>query len=142
MFMSDDVLERFTRHIPKPAELMRLATAEEERDDLDDYGAFGLLRGVRDRALFLELRDKRGNIRAFGYSWLHQMEFDPSIGITLSFASKQVKLVGRNLNAEIRPNVRLFQGITRQRVPYIQEADEATIMRAKDHETIIERIEW
>lgn len=140
--MSDSVLDRFTRQLPKPAELLRTSITDEEHEGLDDYGAFGWLRGVRDRAHMLEFRNKKGNIRAFGYSWLHQMEFDPSIGITLCFASAQVKLIGRNLNAELRPNVRLFQGITRQRIPFIQEADEATIMRAKEGETIIERIEW
>lgn len=140
--MSDNVLDRFSRHLPRPADLLAKTATEADPEGLDDYGAFGWLRGVRDRAPMLEFRDKQGNIRAFGYGWLHQAEFDPSIGIVLSFASNQVKLIGRNLNAEIRPNCRLFQGITRQRVSFIQEADEATLMRAKDGETIIERIDW
>ncbi len=139
--MSDNVLERFARHIPKPSDLAN-RDAEPETEGLDDYGAFGWLRGIRDRAHMLEFRRKDGNIRAFGYSWLHQAEFDPSLSIVLSFGTFQIKLIGRNLNAEVRPNVRLFQGITRQRVPFVQEADEATIMRAKDSETVIERIEW
>lgn len=139
--MTENVLERFTRHLSKPSDPAS-PMADEEPDGLADYGAFGWLRGIRDRATMLEFRRKDGNIRAFGYGWLQQAEFDPSLGIVLHFGAAQVKLLGRNLNAELRPNVRLFQGITRQRVPYLQEADEPTLMRAQDGETLIERIEW
>lgn len=138
--MSDNVLDRFTRSLPKPSELS--TGAEAEREDHDDYGAFGWLRGIRDRVPLIEFRLKNGNVRALGYAWLHQAEFDPSIGIILSFGTMQVTLTGRNLNAELRPNVRLFQGLLRHRVPYVQEADEATILQSADHETIIERIVW
>lgn len=138
--MSDEVLERFTRQLLRPADL---ATATKpEPEEFDDYGAFGWLRGVRERVPMIELRQKDGNIRAHGYAWLHQAEFDPSVGIVLSFGTFQVTLTGRNLNAEVRPHVRLFQGIVRQRVSYVQEADEATILRSQDHETVIERIVW
>ena len=138
--MSDNVLDRFTRSLPKPSELA--AGAETERDDHDDYGAFGWLRGIRDRVPLVEFRLKNGNVRAQGYAWLHQAEFDPSTGIVLSFGTFQVTLIGRNLNAELRPNVRLFQGLLRHRVPYVQEADEARVLQSADHETIIEQIVW
>lgn len=138
--MSDDVLERFTRHLLRPSDLP--IPTEPEPDEFDDYGAFGWLRGVREKVPMVELRQRDGNIRACGYAWLHQAEFDPSTGIVLTFGTFQVRLKGRNLNAEVRPNVRLFQGLTRQKVPYVQEADEATILQSDDAATVIERIEW
>lgn len=53
--------------------------------------------------IYLEFRQKNGNIRRFGYSWLHQLEFDPSIGILLSFGTFQVKLVGRRFQCRNPP---------------------------------------
>ena len=82
------------------------------RDD-DDFGAFGWLRGVQERAIMLEIRRKDGSITARGYSWLQGADFEPSTGITLNFSGEKITIAGRNLNAEARPNVRLFAGIVR-----------------------------
>ena len=90
----------------------------------------------------LELRKKNGNIQAVGYAWLEQMDFDPSEGISLHVAGRTIRIKGRNLNAEIRPNVRLFQAMTRHRVPWIQEADEPTVMESGGKGMLIESIEW
>lgn len=53
-----------------------------------------------------------------------------------------ITLRGRNLNAEVRPNVRLFQGISRHRVPWIQEADEPAVMESRGQGTLVEEISW
>jgi len=71
----------------------------------------------------LELRKKDGGIVAFAYHWLERAEFDPSQGITLRFGPQKVKSAGRNPNGKVSPHVRLFAGIVRHRVPWIQEAD-------------------
>ena len=104
----------------------------------DDLGAFGWLRGVQDRALMLEIRHKDGRVTAKGYSWLQSAEFDPSEGITLNFSGEMIRISGRNLNAEVRPNIRLFAGILRHRVPWIQEADGATVHEAPKDAIVIE----
>lgn len=44
------------RHLPSEAEQV-------EAEPVDDLGSFSLLRGVRDRALMLELRWKDGRVR-------------------------------------------------------------------------------
>lgn len=123
------------------ARMLRQQNGPEPVADEDDLGAFGWLRGQRERAVMLELRRRNGNIIGLGYSWLERAEFDPSQGITLYFLGKTVKITGSNLNAETRPNVRLFNGILRHRVPWIQEADQVTAMRAAKDAIIIERIE-
>lgn len=64
-----------------------------------------------------EIRHKDGRITGKGYSWLKSAEFDPSSGITLDFSEETIRITGRNLNAETRPNMRLFAGILRHRVP-------------------------
>ncbi len=133
--MFDEVLDR---HAPKRKDVNSSASAESET--LDDLGAFGWLRGMHDRATMLEVRHKDGLISAFGYSWLDNAEFDPSEGITLNFSGKSVKLTGQNLNAEIRPNVRLFAGIVRHRVPWVQEADGPTVIAASKEAVVIEEV--
>lgn len=114
--------------------------SESESDATDDLGAFGWLRGVRERSLMLEVRHKDGKITAWGYSWLESAEFDPSVGITLNFSGKTIKLTGRNLNSAVRPNVRLFAGLLRHRVPWVQEADEPAVMETTQDAVIIERV--
>ena len=112
-----------------------------EGDLADDLGSFGWLRGIRERAVMLELRHRDGSITALGYGWLERADFDPSVGIILHFGGKTVKITGQNLNAESRPNVRLFSGIVRQRVPWIQEAGEAEAIQAPKGATVVEQFE-
>jgi hypothetical protein len=113
-----------------------------ELNDVDDLGSFGWLRGMRERAVMLELRKNNGNILAVGYGWIALAEFNPSEGITLSLGGKKVVIKGRNLNEELRPMVRLFEGIVRHRVPWVQEAGETESMAASETATVIESIEW
>ena len=126
------------RHLPARSMLPSRGESEELPAD---YGAFGWLRGTHERAAMLELRKKDGNIFAFAYAWLERAEFDPSAGILLKFGMEKVRITGRSLNGEIRPNVRLFSGIVRHRVPWIQEADQPAAMEAGRGATVIEAIE-
>jgi hypothetical protein len=112
-----------------------------ELDPVDDLGAFGWLRGARERAVMLELRRKDGGILAVTYGYIDKIEFDPSGCITLSAAGQRVCIHGRHLNTEVRPTVRLFEGLTRHRVPWIREAD-STLREADVPEALIDRITW
>jgi hypothetical protein len=133
--MPDDLLEKYAAKRTNGD-----ASAGVEGDAMDDLGAFGWLRGVQDRAIMLEIRHKDGQITAKGYSWLQGAEFDPSTGITLNFSGEKVTIAGRNLNAETRPNIRLFSGIVRHRVPWIQEADGAAVIEAAKDAVVIEEV--
>ncbi|MFO0942326.1 MAG: hypothetical protein U0930_16430 [Pirellulales bacterium] len=93
-------------------------------ESLDDLGAFGWLRGVKDRAIMLEFRKRDGHTIAFNYSWLERAEYDPTTGIILRFGRHEVRITGTNLDKEIRPQVQLFSGIVRHRVPWVQEETE------------------
>jgi hypothetical protein len=107
----------------------------------DDLGVFGWLRGVRDRAVMLELRRKNRSITALSYVLLERAEFDPSNGITLKFGGTTVRITGRNLNRQPAPHVRLFDGLVRHRVPWLQESSGAGLMEAGRDATVIERVE-
>ena len=137
--MTDSLLNKYIQRTPNDATENSLLS---DLEPLEDLGSFGWLRGVRDRAVMLELRKKDGNVMAVGYAWLERAEFDPSVGITLHVVGKTIRIKGRNLNAELRPNVRLFQGITRHRVPWIQEADQPTAMESQGKGILVEKIEW
>ena len=111
--MNDSLLDKYTRRPGDPD----LALEADE-----DFGSFGWLRGMRERAVMLELRHKTGNVTAIAYAMIEKLEFNPSEGITLHALGQKFRIQGRNLNGEVRPNVRLFEGLTRHRVPWIQEA--------------------
>lgn len=138
--MSDSAV--LQRYVTGRDSRLGIAAEHAEADACDDLGAFGWLRGIRDRAVMLELRRKDGSIVAIGYGWLERVAFDPSEGITLSAAGQKIRIKGRNLNAETRPAVRLFEGIVRHRVPWVREADRAATMEAEARATIIDSIEW
>lgn len=137
--MTDSILQKYTGRKPTEAEPLNGSV---EPDGLDDLGAFGLLRGIRDRAIMLEFRRKDGNVRALAYAWLESAEFDPSEGISLQFGSRKIRLIGRNLNLAEPSGIGLFTAITRHRVSWVQEADEPAFLQAVDTATVIERIEW
>jgi hypothetical protein len=141
--MSDSILKRYaaTRPNSRPNSENTASSPSNDNEGEDDLGAFGWLRGVRDRAVMLELRKKDGTTVAYDYALLRKVEHHPSDGITLHFSGEDVTIVGRNLNKEARPGVRLTQGILWHRVPWIQEASDAQILRAGDAALVlIERI--
>ncbi len=90
----------------------------------------------------LELRKKSGDVTAIGYHWIDRMEFNPTDGITLHVHGDKIRIEGRNLNAEVRPEVRLFQGIARHRVAWVQEADRPRSLNGTERATTIEEIIW
>jgi hypothetical protein len=132
--MSDSVLKRYMT--PQTPREESFNVGEEEGED--DLGSFGWLRGVRDRAIMLELRRKDGSSIAFDYGWLRKIKYDPSEGIMLDFGGEAVQILGRNLNHEVRPNVQLLRGLHARRVPWIQEAPDAQRLKASGDATIIE----
>jgi hypothetical protein len=133
--MTDSLFKQFSNRLPAASD-----AKDAETEAADDFGVFSFLRGVRDRALMLELRKKDGSATALGYGWLERVEFDPSAGLTLYFGSQKVKIVGRNLAMELRPNVRLLDGLMRHRIPWIREAGEPEVLKASPASLVIEAI--
>jgi hypothetical protein len=134
--MTDSLFKQFVHRVEPSAE-----TKDFDAEGADDFGFFSVLRGVRDRALMLELRKKDGSVAALGYGWLDRVDYDPSAGITLRFGGTKVTISGRNLGAEVRPNVRLLDGILRHRVPWIREASEPEILQAAAAVLVIEELQ-
>lgn len=106
----------------------------------EDLGVCGWLHGIKDRALMLELRYKTGNIRALGYAWLEQVEYDPTEGITLHFVNVKIRLKGRNLRQPLRTHLKLFDGLLRHRIPWIQEVDLAQAAKSGDQSPLVTEI--
>lgn len=132
-------------HVREHDALLRAANAESDAEGTDNFGTFGWLRGTKERAVMLELRKKTGAILAVGYSWLEFVEYEPSDGITLWIPGRKVRLQGRNLNAAVdpdRPNVRLFEGLTRHRVPWVAVGGASREGHDDDKSVTIDRIDW
>jgi hypothetical protein len=116
--MTDSIFNRLASRVDETS-----ARRGDETETTEDFQSFGWLRGIRDRALMLELRFRNGNIVSLGYPWLERAEFDPSEGIVLQFGGRSIRITGNHLNSEIRPSIRLFAGIVRHRVTWIQESE-------------------
>ena len=148
--MSDSgILERYTTAVGRlggtpradPPTLPVPAQPEPDADAADDHGCFGVLRGQRERAVMLELRRRTGDVLAVGYGWVERIAYDPSDGITLHLGGQSIRIRGSNLNAEVRPNVRLFEALTRHRVSWVREARVELTSLGRDS-CDVHRIEW
>src|SRR5258708_2150929 len=89
-------------------------------------GAFGYLRGIKDRAIVLELRFRDGNSMWFPYGWMGPWRYDPSEGLLLKFSGDLVYLVlikGSNLDLPLNDgHMNLTSGgLQRHRVVWIRE---------------------
>ena len=109
--------------------------------ETEDLGPFGYIRGATP-PIALELRKRDGLIMAIGYSWFERMVFNPSKGIILHAGEQQIIISGRNLNGEIRPGIRLFQGLTRHRINWVREADQGAILQADAKAVTVESIAY
>jgi hypothetical protein len=113
-------------------------------EDEDACPAFGFLRGIRDRAAFLEFRLANGNRKAFPYSWLGPADYNPSAGILLKFVGDLVYLVlieGSNLNALVGGSVSLYdRGIQRHRVTWVREMTRLELEKTGEGDVTVERI--
>ena len=106
----------------------RRTSPTDEGDDDEDLVCFGWLRGIRERAVMLEIRRKGGGAVVYDYALLRKIEIDPSEGIILHFGSEQVKILGRNLKKEARPGVSLVRGLIWHRVPWVRESSDTEIL--------------
>ena len=129
---------------PRPTSPLDLAGQAETDSDEEECLAFGYLRGIRDRALSLELRFADVNRVAYPYSWLGPMTYNPSAGLLLKFVGDMVYLVlleGSNLNAPINGCTNLYdRGIQRHRVTWVREMTRQQVEKADEADVTIERI--
>lgn len=138
--MSGSILDRYLGG--RPADTMSNGNDTiSDVEGTETIGCFGWHRGIRDFPRMLELRKKDGSIVAVGYAWIERVDFDPEEGITIHALGKKVRITGHNLNAEVRPSVRLYQGIARQRVGWVQESDNSSGIAATAGETVVTRLE-
>jgi hypothetical protein len=114
-------------HLPGPPPAKKDADAEEL-----SCGAFGYLRGIKDRANAVEFRFRDGNSMWFPYGWLGPWRYDPSEGLLLKFSGDLVYLVlirGSNLDLPLNDgNMNLtVGGLQRHRVVWIREMSKEDI---------------
>ena len=86
--MNDSLSDKYTR---------RNGEADSELEGDEDLGSFGWLRGMRERAVMLEIRHKDGNLNAIAYAMIEKLEFNPSEGITIHCSRSAVPNHGEKL---------------------------------------------
>lgn len=133
--MSDSFLDKYVQRGASP-----IITDPIEPDEIDDLGCFGSLRGVRERAVMLELRTKDGRVLAIGYSWIERILYDPSVGITIHAGTTVVRITGRNLGGH--DSISLLRGLVAHKVPWIQELDASNLLIVKDGVPTVQGVEW
>lgn len=115
--------------------------ADEDPDASEDCGAFGFLRGARDRAVMLDFRFLTGNRVAFPYAFLERVSYDPSDGVELRFLGVVVTLRGRNLSRATAAGVSLVDALHRHRVAWVGEVEEFRGAFTADDTVVVTRIE-
>lgn len=135
--MSGKFLDRYQVRSPGTG----AAPDEAGGNETVECNQFGWLRGTRERAVMLVLRSRDGRIAAIPYAGIDRMIFDPSDGITLFAGGGRIRIVGINLNTEVREGVRLFDGLTRHRVTWVRESCAGDSLLGEEHGVSIERIE-
>jgi hypothetical protein len=110
-------------------------SADTDAEGTEHLGAYGLLRGSRDRSEMLELRKKTGNIRAISYAWLEKVDFDYA-------GQEKIRIKGRNLDAIASHHISLLGGVLRKRVPWISESNQSALLQADKDAVVVESIDW
>jgi hypothetical protein len=111
-------------------------------EPIDDLGRFGILRGPRERSPSIELRKANGKVLALGYHTIDDMEFDPTDGITLKAGKRTIRLKGRNLGRELRPNIPLITALATHRLAWVQEVGKTDQLTAPKDQPMVELIDW
>lgn len=136
--MSDRLIDRYTQSSATSG------TTDDSGLEPEDLGCFGWLRGVRDRAIMLELRKKDGHILAIGYGWIERMEFVPEEGIILHLPGRKISIKGSGLDTTGSEcnRMSLFKALVRHRVPWIRESDQHDSLLSKRDSVFVEMIRW
>lgn len=119
----------------------RAGPPEDDAAAFDDCGAFGFLRGTRDRALMIDFRFQNGTCEGFATATLDRVIYTPSEGLVLRFLGVQVVLHGRNFAAPQPSGVSLLQALHRHRVPWVREVEELRGQFYPPDAVVVTRIE-
>ncbi|GJM45213.1 MAG: hypothetical protein DHS20C21_20550 [Gemmatimonadota bacterium] len=82
---------------------------------------FGIAKANRMAPAMLVLKQKNGNQKALMYSYLVEINFDPSEGIVMKYVSHSVTIKGRHLGA-------IFERLVEHRISWMQEVEESAIV--------------
>ncbi|MFT3686370.1 MAG: hypothetical protein QM783_15860 [Phycisphaerales bacterium] len=133
--MNDRIMDKYTNRAGPPH--------GDDGDPIDGLGCFGVLRGIRDRAPAIEFRRKTGAVLVVAYSYIEKMEFDPTAGMTIRSGATTIRIKGKHLAADIRPNMRLTTAFALQRLAWAQEMDKAALtLPGSEQVPVVESIDW
>jgi hypothetical protein len=139
--------ERLKGILGQPNFSMPLPPKETDADEAEgSCGAFGYLRGIKDRPSSVEFRFRDGNSTWFPYAWMGPWRYNPSEGLLLKFSGDLVYLVlirGSNLDKPLGDgSVNLTAGgLQRHRIVWIREMPEADVRQVGETGPTIDSIQ-
>lgn len=126
--------QKFNLH-PVARDTQDLVDEDElELEEETEYTAFAVNKQANQRAEMLDIVFKDGSRRAFSYSHLYRIEYDPQDGIELHFSEHTVHVQG----------IRLLKGYRRlltYRVIKIEQADGPTTKLLRDDGVVVTELE-
>ncbi len=139
-------IARSNPHAAKRTGWLNSQPDAKQDEDEESCPAFGFLRGIRERALAVEIRLRNGNSEWFPYSLLGPWRYNPSAGLLLKFTGDLVTLVlirGSNLDALVNQGtINLTdRGLQRHRITWVREMDEEELRRVGEEGPTIDRID-
>ena len=111
---------------------------------VEDQGAYGVVRAVRERAIMVELRKRDGTVLAVPYALVEQVRYSPDSGITIHACGREFRIAGQHLNpaGPSFSKLGLFNGLCRHRVAWIAEAAHGAVALADSHAAMVDTVEW
>ncbi len=123
-----------TERLEAPNNPLRLPV-HPHTDCPDDYSAFGMSQYYGEIISMLRFRFQDDTWRCLPYYSLLSLNFDPNLGIELTFPNAHVSIRGRNL-------FDLFSKIGDHGVRWVWEASRAEYLQADESAPVIESIEF
>lgn len=120
-------------HDPRQPSSLRLPSATVADELAEGYQPYALEVYYGEVINTLTFRSKDGNRFAKPYHLLHECEYDPSVGIRLTFADGVIGIFGRNLEP-------LFNLVSEFRVRWVSEATRSVALQATSSDAVIESI--
>lgn len=141
--MTDRLLDKYTSRVGRGGgSSAKPSPASSQTEEIEDHGCFGWLRGIRDRAVMLELRKKDGRVLAIPYGWIERIEYDPDRGITLICGGKAISIQGHGLGNDSPSASSLLSGLIRHRVPWVRESPESLATTQSSLMCTVDSIGW
>jgi hypothetical protein len=95
----------------------------DDREEMDEFGCYAVVRGIRDRCPMVEFIHPSGDSVAFPYADLTRLTWSKNSQLDLQFNAVVVQIRGKQL-AKSSAGLSLHSALKLHRVPWVKAVDE------------------